>query len=1032
MYGSRSQAVRVKVKKNEKGQQEQFRKFSVDPSITSLEVLYSILAKAFEIKNDFSISYSTINPNTKCEEKLIIFSDWDLDAAFLRAHNTAIANNSEPILNLQIDVKSFSVQPDWDSAAAAAIISNNIQHSIGAGQKYVQNRLPGMGNLIMGNIEKTFSMVSRALNLADDPSTLNQCQRPPLSDNEFRYYCDSVGQIIHQAELRKVIYAGGIEPSLRRVVWKHILNVYPAGLTGKERMDYMKKKSTEYYNMREVWRTAVLEQGASISGELAYVTSMVRKDVLRTDRHHPFYAGNDDNQNIGALFNVLTTYALNHPSVSYCQGMSDICSPILVTMCDEGQAYICFCALMNRLKCNFMIDGIAMTKKFNHLSDAIQYYDYEFYNYLKKQQADDLLFCYRWLLLEMKREFAFEDSLRMLEVLWSSLPADPPEKELQLFEREFVPQQIVPEPKSPSLLLTENPYTKVCALRRQNSAMSISNIKLDETKRMNQSLDETKSEFSKRNITKTHQSLDETKLQLLRRQQDEKEEQKKDEVKEETVVDCQEEKTEESPVDSTSEERNPFLYSDSTDIDLPSGSENSTPQKTITRGNSISETLKELKEKLAASKIGIMSSIEKLEEDYDPKNMPEVKLVKNFSEFLNFAKRRNSEESQPTTENNNKIDQLTVDRCKENKSQLKTDASPDDSQDYYPITTSITRGLKLELENLNRQVFGQNFKNLENNDSSPLDENLISPETERREKISTEKHHHPYIQLDVDAIEVDTGQEQVDRVKMRKSKRDIANDEIAFNRFSVASSTNNDIFIWQNPLHASSDYLSSNLQASPSQQTPDEQTDIEYDGEIIEMDHGKKSVTPIRLVRKNCDGQRSKRSSTIEPDSDSDDSDNWNYKLNANNPFYEQIQQLSASKAQTEPITATDMLNSCEEASEVVTLTSDSTLTPNNESQNIPVTVNTASNSRCLELPPPSEFGNGNCFLMFLCLTILLQHRDYIIQNNLDYNEMAMHFDKMVRKHNVNKVLNQARRLYQDYMRQQNEKMKNSSNNARK
>lgn len=70
--------------KNEKGQSDQFRKFSVDPQITSLEVLYSILAKAFEIKSDFGISYTTINPNTKCEENLLLFTDWDLEAAFLR------------------------------------------------------------------------------------------------------------------------------------------------------------------------------------------------------------------------------------------------------------------------------------------------------------------------------------------------------------------------------------------------------------------------------------------------------------------------------------------------------------------------------------------------------------------------------------------------------------------------------------------------------------------------------------------------------------------------------------------------------------------------------------------------------------------------------------------------------------------------------------------------------------------------------------------------------------------------------------
>lgn len=670
----------------------------------------------------------------------------------------------------------------------------------------------------MGHVEKTFSIFSRALNLADDPSTLTHCSRSPLSDNEFRYYCDSVGQIIHQMELRKVIYAGGIEPSLRRVVWKHIMNVYPAGLTGKERMDYIKQKSAEYYNLRETWRLAVKEQGASINGELAYVTSMVRKDVLRTDRHHPFYAGNDDNQNVGALFNVLTTYALNHPSVSYCQGMSDICSTILVTMCDEGQAYICFSALMKRLKSNFLIDGISMTKKFAHLSDALQYYDFEFYNYLKKQQADDLLFCYRWLLLEMKREFAFEDSLRMLEVLWSSLPPDPPEKELMLFEKEFIPNavEIETEPQSP--LQTENPYTKVCALRRQNSAMSISNAKLEISKRLNQSLDETTtpSESSRRNFSKTHQSLDENKLQKARLES--KKEQQEEEVEEEEkpttpTTTTTEEKTESPTTSENSEEKNPFLYSDSTDCDLPSGSSvNSSPAKTITRANSISETLKELREKLVASKIGIVNSIEKLEEDFDPKNAPEVKLVKNFNEFLNFAKRRSSNASQEQAAPPQQ-QQLTVDRQQ----------SPDDSQDYYPITTSVTRGLKLELENLNRQVFGPSFR-------QSVTENSNSDE----KTLQNVDNKHPYIQLDMDAIEIDTGQEQqeqeaiVQKVRMRKNHRN--NEDLAINRFSIASSTNNDVFIWQNPLH-------------DLQTTPDEQTDIEYDGEIIEMDHGKKSVS---------------------------------------------------------------------------------------------------------------------------------------------------------------------------------------------
>ena len=84
--------------------------------------------------------------------------------------------------------------------------------------------------------------------------------------------------------------------------------------------------------------------------------------------------------------------------------MSDLLSPILVTMMDEAHAYVCFCSLMQRLRKNFMVDGLAMTKMFQHLSEGLMYYDPEFFAYLKINQADDLLFCYRWLLLEMKRE----------------------------------------------------------------------------------------------------------------------------------------------------------------------------------------------------------------------------------------------------------------------------------------------------------------------------------------------------------------------------------------------------------------------------------------------------------------------------------------------------------------------------------------------------------------------------------------------------------------------------------------------------
>ena len=244
---------------------------------------------------------------------------------------------------------------------------------------------------------------------------------PPVSDATFRSFLNKVfnlewevgvddfflqvGQVVAPREFRLAVYRGGLEPGLRKIAWKHLLNLYPAGLTGGERLAYLKEKSRTYNEMKSDWMSLVLQ--GRISDDVKTVMNMVRKDVLRTDRQHPFFAG-EGNPNVTTLFNILTTYALNHQSVSYCQGMSDLASPLLVTIGEEAHTYLCFVALMQRLKPNFLLDGVAMTTKFQHLSEGLMYYDPEFYTYLKLHHADDLLFCYRWLLLEMKSGFKAE------------------------------------------------------------------------------------------------------------------------------------------------------------------------------------------------------------------------------------------------------------------------------------------------------------------------------------------------------------------------------------------------------------------------------------------------------------------------------------------------------------------------------------------------------------------------------------------------------------------------------------------------
>merc|ERR1719412_1142711 len=78
-------------------------------------------------------------------------------------------------------------------------------------------------------------------------------EKPPLSDRDFRSFLDNVGELVRPRELRIVVYKGGVEPQLRKVVWKHLLGVYPPGLDGRQRLDYMRQKSVEYDKLKNSW-----------------------------------------------------------------------------------------------------------------------------------------------------------------------------------------------------------------------------------------------------------------------------------------------------------------------------------------------------------------------------------------------------------------------------------------------------------------------------------------------------------------------------------------------------------------------------------------------------------------------------------------------------------------------------------------------------------------------------------------------------------------------------------------------------------
>lgn len=403
----------------------------------------------------------------------------------------------------------------------------------------------------------------------------------------------------------------------------------------------------------------------------------------------------------------------------------------------------------------------------------------------------------------------------------------------------------------------------------------------------------------------------------------------------------------------------------------------------VQRASRVSSGLRtHFKEKFQSGRCkNLLLSLEKLDRQHDSiteesqsKQEANTRVVKNLNEFLNFSnlKRNNSlspkkkktnlvKEDQVYSEDdplfNSSPDFSSLRKCSNDAQKnfdsvesnststvsMSEDSSPDDSE-YFPMTTSMTQELRIELDSLDRHVFGSHPR-----------QSLLSDDTDDTESACSGSTH----------LETESDTSLSHRV---------GNTKIV----SQPKQGIDDVFVWENP-----------LKASPI--TPDEQIDLEQDGEWHQS------------ASQNCTHDSSKELKKTEER-------NGDLLLIKNSPCKVSEKQANFSEQNdrsTDPAVMVTSNATCEEAIDL------SSVRP------LP------AGAHSTRLPPPSEFGGGNPFLMFLCVTVLRQHRDFIMRNNMDYNEVAMHFDKMVRKHDVTRVLNQARLMYAAYL-----KLYNNNNNA--
>lgn len=243
---------------------------------------------------------------------------------------------------------------------------------------------------------------------------------PPLTPELWSSSFNAEGQIVNVAVLKDIIFRGGMMHVLRSDVWKYLLNYYSFDSTSKSRLGVKKKKTDDYFRMKLQWKTISDEQEKRFS-DLRDRRSLVEKDVNRTDRTDPYFAG-EGNENVQLLHDILMTYCMYNFDLGYVQGMSDLLSPILIVMQNEVDAFWCFAGFMEKVCSNFEMDQQGIKTQLQHLHTLISYLDPEFTAYLDSRESGNLYFCFRWLLILFKREFRFQEIMRLWEVLWTDLP----------------------------------------------------------------------------------------------------------------------------------------------------------------------------------------------------------------------------------------------------------------------------------------------------------------------------------------------------------------------------------------------------------------------------------------------------------------------------------------------------------------------------------------------------------------------------------------------------------------------------------
>ncbi|KAJ9153729.1 hypothetical protein P3X46_027140 [Hevea brasiliensis] len=244
------------------------------------------------------------------------------------------------------------------------------------------------------------------------------------------------------------IQRGGIHPSIRGEVWEILLSCYDPKSTFDEREQIRQRRRTQYARWKEecceifpvvgsgrfITAAVITEDGQPIQHPLVILeTNQDKGSALPSEDGNS--ADSSDAEAIATTSEIIKKLINRGPLdkkviqwllTLHQIGMSDLCSPMIMLLEDEADAFWCFERLMRRLRGNFRCtdSSVGVETQLSSLAAITQVIDPKLHQHLDALGGGDYLFAFRMLMVLFRREFSFCDSLYLWEMMWA-LEYDP-------------------------------------------------------------------------------------------------------------------------------------------------------------------------------------------------------------------------------------------------------------------------------------------------------------------------------------------------------------------------------------------------------------------------------------------------------------------------------------------------------------------------------------------------------------------------------------------------------------------------------